>query len=260
MLILLLSTISIAILLLLFCTIFTKKAFKTNPLEITEGESSSGSADFSKIIENLANDETQRTEPNRTPKITKFFREDPISFFVIVEATFRQARIHLESTKADYLIASLDHNLIPDIKHLILRCLLRGEVISKGKPSLLPTRLRALNDRNCTDNIIRSVFLEQMPSNMGAILTMANVESLQELANLSDRISEAAQPLNYQVAAVSSSHNILANTSAVTVPVVLSVVASMVAIINISALAKMLINVLSRVCGKSRPLQKTESA
>ena len=158
---------------------------------MAEGKTSSGSADFSKIIENLANIETQRTEAYRTPKIPKFFREDPISFFVIVEATFRQTRIHLESTKADYLIASLDHDLIPHIKHLIeiepkpidiysqikntliasfsisaetrLRRLLRGEVISEGKPSLILTRLRALNDGNCTDNIIRSVFLEQMP-------------------------------------------------------------------------------------------------
>ena len=146
-----------------------------------------------------------------------------------MKATFRQARIHLESTKADYLIASLDHDLILHIKHLTeiepkpidiytqikntliasfsvsaetrLRRLLRGEVISEGKQSLLLTRIRALNDGNCTDNIIRSVFLEQMPSNIRAILAMANVENLQELANLADNISEAAQPLNYQVAA-----------------------------------------------------------
>ena len=85
---------------------------------MAEGESSSRSADFSKIIENFANIETQRTEAYCTPKISKFFREDPISFFVIVEATFRQARIHLESTKADYLIASLDHDLIPQKKAL----------------------------------------------------------------------------------------------------------------------------------------------
>ena len=214
---------------------------------MAEGESSSGSADFSKINENLANIETQRTEAYRTPKMPKFFSEDTSSFFVIVEATFRQAPIHLESAKADYLIASLDHDLIPHIKHLNeiepkpidiytqiknmliasfsvsaetrLGRLVRGEVISEGKPSLLLTRLRALNDGNCTDNIIRSVFLEQMPSNIRAILTIANVENLQELANLADKISEAAQPLNYQVAAASSSPNIVANTSAVSVPV-----------------------------------------
>ena len=195
----------------------------------------------------MAKIETQRTEAYRTPKIPKFFREDLISFFVIVEATFRQARIHLESTKADYLIASLDHDFIPHIKHLIemepkpidiytqikntliasfsvcaetrLRRLLIGEVISEGKLSLLLTRLRTLNDGNCTDNIIRSVFSEQMPSNIRAILAMANVENLQELANLADKISEAAQPLNYQVSAASSSPNIVANTSSVSVPV-----------------------------------------
>ena len=78
--------------------------------------------------------------------------------------------------------------------------LLRGEVISQGKPSLLLTRLRALNDGSCTDTIIKSVFLEQMPSHIRAILAMSNVEDLQELANLADKVPEASQPTNYQIA------------------------------------------------------------
>ena len=186
---------------------------------------------ISGIIQNFAQIEMQRADAYRTPKIPKFFREDPVSFFVIVEASFRQAQINLESTKADYLVANLDHDLIPHIKHILelgrkprdiytqiktrliasfsisaetrLRRLLRGEVISEGKPSLLLTRLRALNDGSCTDTIIKSVFLDHMPSHIRAILAMSNVEDLQELANLADKVSESSQPLNYQVATTS---------------------------------------------------------
>ena len=199
--------------------------------------------DLSRLVENLALIENQRADAYRTPKIPKFFREDPISFFVIIEASFRQARINLESTKADYLVANLDHDLIPHIKHILelepkpadiysqiknqliksfsvsaetrLRKLLRGEVVSEGKPSLLLTRLRALNDGNCTDAVIKSVFLEQMPSQIRAILALSNVDDLQELANLADKVSEASQPLNYQVASTSTHLNIPSQTASV---------------------------------------------
>ena len=50
---------------------------------------SSGEAELTKMIENLAVIENQRADAYRTPKMPKFFREDPISFFVIIEASFR---------------------------------------------------------------------------------------------------------------------------------------------------------------------------
>ena len=128
-------------------------------------------------------------------------------------------------------MANLDHDLIPHIKHLLelepkpadiytqikskliqsfsisaelrLRRLLRGEVVSEGKPLLL-TRLRALNDGSCTDAVIKSIFLKQMPSQVRAILAFSNVENLHELANLADKVSEASQPLNYQVTSAST--------------------------------------------------------
>ena len=43
-----------------------------------------------------------------------------------------------------------------------------------------------------------------MPSQVRAILALSNVENLQELANLADKVSEAIQPLNYQVASAST--------------------------------------------------------
>ena len=155
----------------------------------------------------------------------KLFRADPISFFVIVGAIFCQARFPLQSTTADYLVANLDHDLIPNIKHLIelelkpidiytqikrrvivsssvfagthLRRLLTREVISEGKPSVLLTWLLALNHESCIDNIIKSVFLEQMPPHIWAILAMANVDDLQELANLSNSNSLTSRPSKF---------------------------------------------------------------
>ena len=55
----------------------------------------------------------------RPPELPKFLREDAGSFFVIAEASFRRAHIRSESIKADYLIASLDLDLVPHIRHII---------------------------------------------------------------------------------------------------------------------------------------------
>ena len=44
--------------------------------------------------------------------------------------------------------------------------------------------------------MLKSVFLEQMPSHIPEILAISNVEDLQELANLSDKVSEASQSIN----------------------------------------------------------------
>ena len=71
-----------------------------------------------------------------------------------------------------------------------LRKLLKGEVLAEGKPSVLLTRLRDLNDGNCNEAILRSVFLEQLPAQIRGILVATNVTSLQELAVIADQISK----------------------------------------------------------------------
>ena len=68
---------------------------------MADGGQSSERDNLSRIIQNFAQIEMQRADAYRSPKISKFFREDPVSFFVIVEASLRQAQIKLESTMAD---------------------------------------------------------------------------------------------------------------------------------------------------------------
>ena len=57
-----------------------------------------------------------------------------------------------------------------------------------------------------------------MLSHVRAILTMSNVEDLQELANLADKVSEASQPITYQVASTSATTNHTARNSALSAP------------------------------------------
>ena len=141
-----------------------------------------GQGELPGILERLVG----HVDSYRIPKISKFFREDPQCWFFQVEASFADARIITEATKAHSIIANLDTDLIPHIRDIItavprsidqytqiknslicafskspetsLRQLLRGEVFAEGKPSLLLNRLRSLNDGVCSDRYSRPFF------------------------------------------------------------------------------------------------------
>ena len=109
----------------------------------------------------------------------------------------------MQSTMARHLIANLDPDLIPHIKNIIvknpvpvnvyelikerlisgfafsaetcLRQFLKGEVVSERKPFLLLFRLIAFNDGDCYEQILKSVFLEQLLPHVRVILAMSNV-------------------------------------------------------------------------------------
>lgn len=161
-----------------------------------------------------------RVDHYRVPKIPQFFSADPALWFVQVEASLRSAQITAESTKADIVIAALDFEVVSAIKDLIiqsprppdifnlikkriiavfasseesnLRKLLKGQVITEGKPSLILNRLRALNDGKCDDVIIKSIFLDNLPANMRAILSASGTLELSKLADMADKIAESS--------------------------------------------------------------------
>ena len=88
-------------------------------LVTSDGEESSRGANRPQTGESSTHADVYHVDVYREPKLPKFFREDPVSFFVIAEASFRRAHIRSEPIKADYLIASLDHDLVPHIRHII---------------------------------------------------------------------------------------------------------------------------------------------
>lgn len=173
-----------------------------------------------------------RVDSYRIPKIPKFFADDPGLWFLKVESSFRSARITSQKTRADIVMAELDAEILLCVRDLMsidpqpddlyerikeriissyavssesrLRQLLKGEVLTDGKPSHILNRLRSLSDAKCSEEILKAIFLDQLPSNHRAILTLSNVATLQELAVLADKITEASQTNIPSVSAVVS--------------------------------------------------------
>ncbi|XP_024879218.1 uncharacterized protein LOC112459384 [Temnothorax curvispinosus] len=154
------------------------------------------------------------------PKLPPFSQVDPELWFIQAEILMRNSRITTESTKADTVLAALDVEVLGYVKDIItlnpsptdiyeqikariiaayapsvetkLRKLLTGQVGTDGKPSLILSRLRSLNDGNIDDSVIKSIFLDHLPPKHRAILVaLVDVTDLNRLAEAADRMAES---------------------------------------------------------------------
>lgn len=152
----------------------------------------------------------------RVPKIPPFWRNDPETWFVQVEATFRIANCKTDRTKADYLISALESEVVQHVRDIVnadpppenlyqvlknrilsafstspearLRQLLKGQSLGDRKPSHLLNHMRQLNGGQCSSAVLKSLFLEQLPEPQRAILVAMNEPDLQKIADIADKI------------------------------------------------------------------------
>lgn len=156
----------------------------------------------------------------RIPKLPGFFRSEPALWFSQAEMMFQYSHLTSEKARAGAVCSILDFDVtltISDIlqaeppvefpyseikKRLIanfevspetrLRQFLKGDIPGEGKPSLILSRMRNLSQGKCSDDVIRAVFLEQLPTACRAMLALSEVNDLQKLAQMADRFAEAA--------------------------------------------------------------------
>ncbi|XP_043464495.1 uncharacterized protein LOC122499954 [Leptopilina heterotoma] len=169
-----------------------------------------------------------QVDVTRLSRLTGFYNEDPSLWFIQVEAAFANARITSDRTKANHVISELGPEVIVCIRDLItedprpddlygkikariishfsvssearLRQLLKGDVSSAGKPSQILSRLNNLNDNRCGTDIIRSIFLDQLPVQHRAILVASQIKELSDLAIMADKIFESVELTTVNVA------------------------------------------------------------
>ncbi|KYQ53645.1 hypothetical protein ALC60_03310 [Trachymyrmex zeteki] len=156
----------------------------------------------------------------RIPKIPPFLIKDPVIWFIQVEATFEAARITDQKTKAHHVVMTLDAEAIACCRDLIaepdenepysklkariienfsvsaesqLRQLIKGQVLTSGKPSQILGRLRNLNpDKRCDDAVLKTIFFEYLSPYVRGILATTECADLDRLAKMADKITETA--------------------------------------------------------------------
>ena len=158
-------------------------------------------------------------------KLPPFWPSDPQVWFAQVKAQFTTRGITVQQTKFDYIVASLSPEFATEVRDLILKPptdspydtikeqlikrtaaseqrrlqqLFNAEELGDRKPSQLLRRMQQLlgDKAGATDgSFIRELFLQRLPANVRMVLASAgDTVSLEELAQLADKVVEVAAP------------------------------------------------------------------
>lgn len=165
-------------------------------------------------------------------RLAPFWCEDPDLWFTQVEAQFETAGIKADSTKYYTVLQQLDHKTMKEVRDIIvnppvdgkyeklkqelvkrlsvshqhrLRQLMIHEEMGDRKPSQFLRHLRSLGGKNVTDEFIRSIWIDRLPTPLQPIIASRQSESgLDDIADLADRIFDVSHPTTHSVASTST--------------------------------------------------------
>lgn len=152
-------------------------------------------------------------------KVPEFKKELAETWFMQLETYFKLRRINSDETKYGMVITSIDTQTLSEIidgivdlkegnkyeyvkKNIIgmlgrstqskLNELLSNIEMGSMKPSKLLRKMQSLAKDKVTDELLRSMFMKQLPTTISCILQVSDA-NLNELAKLADQMMETAQ-------------------------------------------------------------------
>lgn len=176
---------------------------------------------------------TTSTIVNRvTVKVPPFWNENPNVWFSQVEAQFTLAGVTTDISKFNIVVAAIESRVLAQIadavtnppeqdkflnlkKQLLERFgsseqeniqrLLSGMELGDQRPSQLLNEMKHLGGKNVTEQILQTLWMKQLPTQVNAILQATTETDLSKKAALADRIMEVTRS------------NVIAQTSTSTV-------------------------------------------
>lgn len=163
-------------------------------------------------------------------KTPSFNADDPQLWFAQLEGQFVLSNITTDSTKFYYVLAQLEHQHSAQVRDLIvnppttgkyeklkaelikrlsasqerkIKQLLMHEELGDRKPTQFLRHLQQLAGPTVPTDFIRSIWSSRLPANLQTIVAMQANSTLEEVAELVDRINDIV-PVNTQVAATST--------------------------------------------------------
>ena len=164
-------------------------------------------------------------------RLPPFWPANPRVWFVQVEAQFSRRGITTSRTKYEEVVCALPTQFATEIQDLLLdppedepyeklkqqlisriadserqklRQLLTAEELGDRKPSQLLRKMQLLlgeKARMIDSSLLRELFLQRLPANVQMILASADSMTIDKLAEMADRIMEAATPTICSVSA-----------------------------------------------------------
>lgn len=170
----------------------------------------------------LKNDNnTIQTEVARiSVKIPPFWCADPALWFCQLESQFETSGITADKTKYHSVVAAIESNILSQVSDIVLnpptvdlyktlksrllerfrdseesrlKKLLLDIDLGDRRPSQLLYEMKALAVDNINPDVIKTLWLQRLPSQIQAILSISG-ETLDRLATMADRIAETITP------------------------------------------------------------------
>ena len=174
--------------------------------------------------------------PVPTPRSVKllippFWKGNVALWFAQVEAQFRRSNVTNDDEKFDSVVAVIDTSILTQVSDLVinppvnnkyealknrlnecftdsedrkLQRLLKDMALGDKKPSQLLREMKELANQSVSEDLMKTLWLQNLPSNVRAILSVSNESTLNTLVPLADKIMEVNQPNVSQISAVTS--------------------------------------------------------
>lgn len=158
-----------------------------------------------------------------------FWRNKPNLWFLQIEGLMRKAKITRDNLKLEELVCNLDADIMSIIEDILegppeeqnyqkakeriirifsdseeskVRTLLQGLTLGDSKPSELLRKMRSLAGGEITEDFLKNMWVQRLPTDMQQILTV-NPGTLNNMAEQADKIADISVQLN--ISAVSAS-------------------------------------------------------
>lgn len=194
----------------------------------------------------LNEDDTMEKEPEMktTPaecahvavKLPLFWTAEPELWFFHVEAQFELARIKRDSTKLNYLLASIEPSSLKEIADILknpnktydsvkngilkrfgesdetkLSKLLGPLELGDRTPSQFLREMSNLAGNNVPTSIVRSLWIKKLPTSIQQILQVSETSDISKLAEMADKIHKI-QP-SYGIRGISHTSDVKSNST-----------------------------------------------
>jgi hypothetical protein len=165
-----------------------------------------------------------------------FYKQNPRLWFAQIELAFANHNITSDTTKFRQLAAQLTGDVLDSVSDIILspprenryetlkkritvaydegderrlRRLLRGNELGENeKPTAYLHRLKSLSTGQCSEPVLRSLFLEQLPDQVRTILAITDAQDLASLAEMADKAMDIIRPSILAISATSSTPDV----------------------------------------------------
>ena len=150
-------------------------------------------------------------------KMPPFWPNNPNLWFAQLEAQFELAQITLEKTRFAYVVANLEERYAAEVEDLItnppvvepytsikrelisrlsmseekrIRQLMLEEELGDSTPSHFYRRLKTLAGSSIPEHLLKTLWLQRLPSHIQAILQAQSDLTIEKLAQIADKINE----------------------------------------------------------------------